>query len=189
MSVGPYEEVAAACPAARVRRWPGMLTPGLRNGYGPELLERAYHPDPREADALGTEPIIGDALAALAMDPARWGASARRGLQRMLSHGTTAVAGTYELRAVREAVERSGLVLEERQSLPEGTPSLNPFASGLPVGEVFGQPLYEGADASFAVFDVPVEGDEGDLHRALAQHGSRTCVATVLGGRLVHRRR
>ncbi|MEK8144488.1 hypothetical protein NKH18_30240 [Streptomyces sp. M10(2022)] len=59
------------------------------------LLEAAYHPDPREADVLGTEPLTGDALTALGMDEARWGASARRGLQRMLRHGTTAVAGTF----------------------------------------------------------------------------------------------
>ncbi|WP_425424333.1 imidazolonepropionase-like domain-containing protein, partial [Streptomyces lushanensis] len=81
-AVGPYEELAAARPAARVRRWPGVITPGLRNPYGPELLERAYHPDPREADGLGTGPFGGEALAALEMTGARWGASARRGVQR-----------------------------------------------------------------------------------------------------------
>ncbi|WP_428837881.1 imidazolonepropionase-like domain-containing protein, partial [Streptomyces thermocarboxydus] len=58
-AVGPYEELAAAHPDARVRRWPGILTPGLLNPYGPELLEQAYHPDPREADRLGTEPLFG----------------------------------------------------------------------------------------------------------------------------------
>ncbi|MGM0356921.1 imidazolonepropionase-like domain-containing protein, partial [Streptomyces sp. ECR3] len=59
-ALGPYEELAAAHPAARVRRWPGILTPGLLNPHGPELLERTYHPDPREADRLGTEPVTGE---------------------------------------------------------------------------------------------------------------------------------
>ncbi|MGB8940852.1 MAG: hypothetical protein WCD21_11555, partial [Streptomyces sp.] len=58
-AVGPYEELAAAHPDARVRRWPGILTPGLLNVYGPELLEGTYHQDPREAGWLGTEPIGG----------------------------------------------------------------------------------------------------------------------------------
>jgi len=32
-------------------------------------------------------------LSLVDMDESRWGASARRGLQRMLAHGTVAVAG------------------------------------------------------------------------------------------------
>ena len=38
-AVGPYDELAAAHPDARLRRWPGILTPGLLNPYGPELLD------------------------------------------------------------------------------------------------------------------------------------------------------
>jgi cytosine/adenosine deaminase-related metal-dependent hydrolase len=45
--------------------------------------------------------------------------------------------------------------------------------------------LVPGARADLAVFDVP--GD-GDPHAALIQHGGGSCIATVLGGRLVHRR-
>jgi hypothetical protein len=37
-------------------------------------------------------------------------------------------------------------------------------------------------DATFAVFDVPDEA-------ALTERGAASCVATVVGGRLVHRRR
>ncbi|NEE42752.1 hypothetical protein G3M53_97615, partial [Streptomyces sp. SID7982] len=44
-ALGPYEEVTAAHPAARVRRWPGLLTPGLRQDQARELLTRCYHPD------------------------------------------------------------------------------------------------------------------------------------------------
>ncbi|WP_031081711.1 imidazolonepropionase-like domain-containing protein, partial [Streptomyces sp. NRRL WC-3549] len=111
VAVGPWAEVSAAFPAARVRRWSGLIGRGLVNATARELLEAAYHPDPREADTLGTRPLYGEAVAALAMDDARWGASARRGLQRMLRHGTTAVAGTFTRPGVRTAVARSGLRL------------------------------------------------------------------------------
>ncbi|MEV6958978.1 hypothetical protein AB0M97_07190 [Streptomyces sp. NPDC051207] len=184
-AVGPYEELAAAHPAARVRTWPGLLTPGLLNPYGPELLERAYHPDPREAAELGTEPLTGDALAALPMTDARWGASARRGVQRMLAHGTVAVAGDLARPAVRDAVHRAGLTTGPRPGPPAGPPGLDPLA-GRSLAEAIALPLAPagaaGQDATFAVFDVPDEA-------ALRARGAGTCVATVLAGRLVHRRR
>lgn len=177
---GPLEELVAAHPRARVRQWPGILTPGLINLYGNELLEEAYHPDPREADELGTEPLTGDALAALAMDDARWGASARRGLQRMLAHGTVRVA-CEELRnrAVRDALHRSRLSMG-RLGRPGGAPALDPFASGMPVE--FAEPRERHSAARFAVFDVRDEAE-------LAERGAGTCVATVVDGRLVYRRR
>ncbi|MEU5366985.1 hypothetical protein ABZ354_26550 [Streptomyces sp. NPDC005925] len=186
-AIGPYEELAAAHPAARVRRWPGVLTPALLNPYGPELLERAYHPDPREADALGTEPLTGDALAALPMTDARWGASARRGVQRMLAHGTVAVAGDLRRPAVRDAVRRAGLTAGPRAAQPTGPPALDPLAGGRSLSEVVLLPLppagaVAAREATFAVFDVPDEA-------ALSARGAGTCVATVLAGRLVHRRR
>lgn len=79
-AVGPYEDLVAVRPEARVRRWSGILTPGLLNPYGPELLEGMYHPDPREAEGFGTEPIPGErAQRIFRADPARRAASARRG--------------------------------------------------------------------------------------------------------------
>ncbi|MFJ4618967.1 hypothetical protein [Streptomyces sp. NPDC088812] len=178
---GPLEKLLADRPRARVRRWPGILTPGLVNPYGTELLEETYHPDPREADELGTEPLTGDALTALAMDDARWGASARRGVQRMLAHGTVAAAcESFRNRAVRDAVRRSGLGMVDRTGRPPGAPSLDPYAGGRP-GE-FAPPRESGSAARFAVFDVPDEA-------ALVERGAATCVATVLEGRLVYRRR
>ncbi|MFE7928310.1 hypothetical protein ACFU6S_06150 [Streptomyces sp. NPDC057456] len=180
-AAGPLEQLVAAYPSARVRRWPGILTPGLVNPHGTELLEGAYHPDPREADELGTEPLTGDVLTALAPDDARWGASARRGVQRMLAHGTVAVAcEELRRRAVRDAVARSGLAVVGRLGSPGGVPSLDPYACGLPVE--FAPPRERGSAARFAVFDVPDEA-------ALADLGAATCVATVIEGRLVHRRR
>jgi cytosine/adenosine deaminase-related metal-dependent hydrolase len=178
---GPLEELVALHPQARVRKWPGILTPGLINLHGNELLEEAYHPDPREADELGTEPLTGDALAALTMDDARWGASARRGVQRMLAHGTVrAACEELRNRAVRDAVHRSGLAAMGRIGRPGGTPALDPYAAGLPVQ--FASPRERHSAARFAVFDVRDEAE-------LAERGAGTCVATVAEGRLVYRRR
>ncbi|MEV0639193.1 hypothetical protein AB0I77_30520 [Streptomyces sp. NPDC050619] len=182
---GALEDLVAAHPRARVRKWPGLLTPGLVNMHGTELLEEAYHPDPREADELGTEPLTGDALAALvatgALTDARWGASARRGVQRMLAHGTV-VAACEEVRnrAVRDAVHRSGLGVMGRLGRPGGVAALDPYASGWPVE--FAPDLERGYAARFAVFDVRDEAE-------LAERGAGVCVATVVGGRLVYRRR
>ncbi|MEU4351690.1 hypothetical protein [Streptomyces sp. NPDC023838] len=159
-AIGPYEELASAYPAARVRRWPGALGPGLVNPYGPELLERAYHPDPREADALGTEPILDPSFP---VDDARRGGSARRGVQRLLAHGVVAVAGELRSRPVLEAARRSGLTVLPRAALPAAPPSLT---AGTPL-----PPLRVGDPARFAVFDGGV------------------CVATVVAGRLVYRAR
>ncbi|MET7598965.1 MULTISPECIES: hypothetical protein [unclassified Streptomyces] len=176
-AVGPYEELAAAHPDAKVRRWPGILTPGLLNPYGPELLEAMYHPDPREADGFGTEPIGGErARRIFRADPARVGASARRGIQRMLAHGTVAVAGELRSRAVADAVRRVGLAVGRRPDRLPGPPALSP--SPLIVLPA----LVPGGPARFAVFDV---ADRAELVR----RGAGTCVATVIGGRLVYRGR
>ncbi|GAA3103730.1 hypothetical protein [Streptomyces echinatus] len=176
-AVGRYEELADADPRARVRRWPGILTPGLLNPYGPELLEATYHPDPREADALGTEPIGGErARAIFRADPARLGASARRGVQRMLAHGTVAVAGELRSRAVVDAVRRAGLAMGQRPDRLPGPAALSPTPL------ILLPKLVPGGPARFAVFDV---ADRAELVR----RGAGTCVATVIGGRLVYRGR
>ncbi|MEV6399703.1 hypothetical protein AB0M39_33800 [Streptomyces sp. NPDC051907] len=195
VAIGPYEAMAEARPQARVRRWPGLLTPGLRHPQSLALLEGAYHPDPREAEELGDEPLTGQALAALAMDDARWGASARRGLQRLLRHGVIAVSGPFARPSVRTAVARSGLRVEEppvealgveeaRSRREGGALALDPFA-GFPLSALIAGSLAPGSPADFAVFDVPA--DELPA-RALREHGAGSCVATVLAGRLVHRR-
>ncbi|MGW7068560.1 imidazolonepropionase-like domain-containing protein [Streptomyces sp. NPDC054855] len=174
-AVGPYEELAAAHPAARVRRWPGILTPGLLNVYGPELLEATYHPDPREADRLGTEPIGGErARAIFRADPSRLGASARRGVQRLFAHGTVAVAGELKARPVLDTVRRAGLAVGRRPDRLPGPASLSPTPL------VLLPPLTTGAPARFAIFDVT---DRADLVR----QGAGACVATVVGGRMVYR--
>ncbi|MFP3988620.1 hypothetical protein U9R90_14135 [Streptomyces sp. E11-3] len=185
-AIGPYSDVAAAFPRGRVRRWPGVLTPGLRQWHARWLLTRAYHPDPREADELGTEPITGEALEKLApaLDETRWSGSVRRGLQRMLAHGTTHIAGSFP-DTVRQAVTRSGLTEVSPVNAPSVLwtgPSLDPFAEGHDLRGSVHAALAVGARADLAAFDVPDEA-------SLLERGAATCVATVLAGRLVHRTR
>ncbi|MFF7015472.1 MULTISPECIES: hypothetical protein [Streptomyces] len=191
-AIGPYEEVVAAHPAARVRRWPGLLTPGLRQDRARALLTRCYHPDPREADELGELPLWGEEFERLAarMDTARRAGSVRRGLQRMLRHGTTHVVGPFgaDEPVLRTALSRSGLVQVpglpvQLQGRPEGgPPDLDPFTAGGDLSATAHAPLTVGGRADLAVFDVADEA-------ALRAGGARLCVATVLAGRLVHRAR
>lgn len=166
-AVGPYAPV----PGARVREWDGLLTPGLLNPYGQWLLETAYHPDPREE--LGHEPLL---LPDLPED--RRGGSARLGLQRLLGHGVTAVAGPFTLPAVRAAVSRSGLTALDGSGAPGG---LDPLATA-PLASAVHRPLVVGGRADFAVFDAR---SVAELERV----GAGCCLATVLGGRLLYRRR
>ncbi|MFF3172745.1 hypothetical protein ACFVQ0_08975 [Streptomyces sp. NPDC057900] len=186
VALGPYEAVAAAHPAARVRQWPGVIAPGLRQRHAEWLLTRCYHPDPREADELGADPLSGEAFARLAreLDPTRWAGSVRRGLQQMLRYGTTHVTGPFRDPAVRTAVSRSGLVeVPSVAGDPDGeVRGLDPLAGGRDLPGSVHAPLVTGARADFAVFDVPDE-------TALVAAGAGTCVVTVLGGRLVYRRR
>ncbi|WP_339152365.1 hypothetical protein WID27_15310 [Streptomyces sp. F41] len=186
-AIGPYEEAAAAYPAARVRRWPGLLTPGLRQDRARALLTRCYHPDPREADELGELPLWGEEFERIAatMDTARRAGSVRRGLQRMLRHGTTHVVGPFgaEEPALRTALARSGLTeVPAPGRAPSCAADLDPFAYGGDLAATAHGPLTVGGRADLAVFDVPDE-------EALRTGGAGRCVATVLAGRLVHRAR
>ncbi|MET8977542.1 hypothetical protein ABZX85_18165 [Streptomyces sp. NPDC004539] len=186
---GTYDDVVAAAPAARVRRWPGTITPGLRQWHPLWLLRRCYHPDPRESGELGELPLWGEELAALELSESRWSGSVRRGIQRMLAHGTTAVAAPgarFTDPLVAPAIARSGLAVVTVEGAP-GTllgdrPDLDPFAEGYDLPGTVHAPLTVGGRADLAVFDVPDEA-------ALVAKGAATCVATVLNGRLVYRSR
>ncbi|MFG2607275.1 hypothetical protein ACGFT2_27575 [Streptomyces sp. NPDC048514] len=190
-ALGPYEEVAAGTPGARTRRWPGVLTPGLRQWHPLWLLRHCYHPDPREAGELGELPLWGERLTALGdLTETRWAGSVRRGLQRMLRYGTTAVAspgGRFADPLVATAVARSGLTVVGITGAPGGPllgerPGLDPFAEGCDLPGTAHGPLAVGGRADLAVFDVPDE-------TALRERGGSSCVATVLAGRLVYRGR
>ncbi|MFI9782044.1 hypothetical protein ACIHEI_00835 [Kitasatospora sp. NPDC051984] len=167
-AIGPFAELASG--SARVREWDGVLVPGLVNRHGRWLLESAYHPDPREE--LGDRPLLPSGE----LSEERWGGSARRGLQRMLGFGATAVTGPFDRASVRTAVARSGL-----RALP-GTGEageLDPLDGQSLRAAVHG-PLTVGGAADFAVFDA----------RTLEElETGASCLATVLGGRLLFRRR
>ncbi|KPI18313.1 hypothetical protein OV450_2276 [Actinobacteria bacterium OV450] len=183
--VGPYEELGAAWPHARLRRWPGVLTPGLLVHGADALLERTYYPDdPYETAELGAEPLSGaEALAGLAMTESRWGNSARRATQKLLARGVVAVTGRLTVPAVRTAVIRSGLtLLPPTAAVPPAPPSLDPFAGRDTAEQAFFGTLEPNAPARFAVFASPDA-------EALLEQGATTCVATVITGRLLHRRR
>ncbi|MEW2124469.1 imidazolonepropionase-like domain-containing protein [Streptomyces sp. NPDC087866] len=188
---GPYEEVSAAHPGARVRRWPGVLTPGLVQRDAVRLLTEWYFPDPREADALGTEALTGAALDALGPEDTWRAGSVRRGLHRMLRHGTTAVtAAPGTPPALLTAVRRSGLTVLGRAldpsapaSAPAGDgPRLDPLAGAAAVSDATAAPLTVGGRADLAAFDAPDEA-------ALLAAGATSCVATVAAGRLAYRGR
>ncbi|GGT31432.1 imidazolonepropionase-like domain-containing protein [Streptomyces purpureus] len=186
---GPREELTAGHPAARVRAWPGVLTPGLRQWHAVWLLRRCYFPDPREAGELGTEMLrpesLGDLAAELERDPGRRAGSVRRGLQQMLRHGTTAVAIRAGDPLLAAPAARLGLEAVSYVGGPgillDG-PSLDPFVEGHDLAGSVHRPLTPGGRADFAVFDAPDEA-------ALLERGAACCMATVLAGRLVHRRR
>ncbi|KAF4410933.1 MULTISPECIES: hypothetical protein [Streptomyces] len=179
-AIAPYEVMLAVYgDRARVREWDGVLTPGRHEPDAPALLEHTYHPDPREAGELGTEPLTGDALTALPMTDTRWGAGARRGLQRLLAGGTTSLAGPFTRPAVRAAVARSGLAV---------TPVRTPGPRTLVLE----------SRADFAVFAPPTPGAAPDTAPGTAQDTAPgaspgaapgRCLATVIAGRLVHRAR
>ncbi|MFD4574910.1 hypothetical protein ACFWNK_20635 [Streptomyces sp. NPDC058417] len=107
VALGPYAGLDAAHgDRARLREWAGTLAAGRHEPDAVRQLETLYWPDPREAADLGTAPLPA---ASVPMTDTRWGASARRGLQRMLGRGVTAVAGPFTRPPVRTAVHRSGL--------------------------------------------------------------------------------
>ncbi|MEU1368570.1 hypothetical protein ABZ454_20845 [Streptomyces sp. NPDC005803] len=178
---GPYGELAAAHPAARVRRWPGVLTPGLVQRNAVRLLEESYFPDPREADTLGTAPLTGEALDALGPDDTWRTGSVRRGLHRMLRHGTTAAtAAPTAPPALITAMRRSGLLVIAAPADPGSAPRLDPLAGATAVAGAMAAPLAVGGRADLAAFDAPDED-------ALLAAGGVSCVATVAAGRLVYR--
>jgi cytosine/adenosine deaminase-related metal-dependent hydrolase len=84
-----------------------------------------------------------------------------------------------EARATRDLARKQGLEHPE-QRIVEALTVGGAQALGQPLGT-----LEPGRRADLAAFDVPVEGD---VFAQLVEHGAGRCVATVLGGRLVHRR-
>ncbi len=83
-----------------------------------------------------------------------------------------------EARATRDLAVRQGLERPEELIVRAMT-----LGGARALGQDLGT-LRPGGRADLAVFDVPT----GDPYADLVQHGAGRCVATVIGGRLVHRR-
>lgn len=99
--------------------------------------------------------------------------------------GTDSLASSPDLDLMAEA--RSARDLARQQGLEHPEEALL-RAMTLGGAQALGQDvgtLRPGGRADLAVFDVP---PEGDVAAALLEHGPGRCRATVLGGRLVHRR-
>ncbi|MEP7054827.1 MAG: amidohydrolase family protein [Actinomycetota bacterium] len=89
-AVGRLSELQAAYPDARVRRWPGVLTPGLVNAHA--HLEYTDFAD-LASTGLPFPDWIQLVIARKAtFTPAMWMESARHGVHQLLRSGTTCVA-------------------------------------------------------------------------------------------------
>jgi aminodeoxyfutalosine deaminase len=84
-----------------------------------------------------------------------------------------------EARAARDLARRQGVARPEEALVRALT-----LGGAQAVGQDLGT-IREGGRADLAAFAVPVEDDP---YVDLVEHGAGRCVATVLGGRLVHRR-
>jgi cytosine/adenosine deaminase-related metal-dependent hydrolase len=84
-----------------------------------------------------------------------------------------------EAKATRDLARRQGMDHPD-QAIVEALTLGGARALGQDIGTI-----REGGRADLAAFDVPVEGE---VFANLLEHGAGRCVATVLGGRLVHRR-
>jgi hypothetical protein len=136
-AIGPYEKLLETYGdgGARVRAWDGVLEPGRFAADGAALLEAFYWPDPREAGDLGTQPLP---VAAVAMTDTRWGASARRGVQRLFARGVTAVAGPFGRPVVAAAVRRAGLRDRPSELVPGGDADFTVVAPATPPARAAG---------------------------------------------------
>lgn len=106
-AVGPRDELAAAHPGVRERRWAGVLTPGLVNAHA-----HLQYTDFEDLNALGQPfPVWISQLTARrpTFTDAMWRESARRGVNLMLDSGTTAVADIVTDAAVLAPTARSGI--------------------------------------------------------------------------------
>lgn len=246
--VGLRDVLARRHPAARLRHWTGVMTPGLVNAhthleYGPPFADLAV------GDLVNWSERVQSRI----LTDAEWQAAARGSAHLLLKSGTTAVAdvvthgpgltvarslglqgstgtGTLtpcrptstavlmtrsdaflgveqapvadllsrgvvalgtdslascpdldllaEARSTRDVARRQGLEHPEEALVRALT-----LGGARAVGQDLGT-LEVGRRADLAVFDVPTDAP----YRGLVEHGAGRCVATVLGGRLVHRR-
>lgn len=107
VSAGPADEVLAAAPDARVRRWPGVLTPGLVNAH--THLQYTDFADLATSGLPFFTWIRTLTERRMRWTPALWQESTRRGVHEALRTGTTCVADVVTDVAVLPVLARSGL--------------------------------------------------------------------------------
>ena len=107
IAVGTRAELAAAHPEARVRDWPGILTPGLVNSHA---HTQYYDFGDLATSGLPFPEWLHQMVARRAtFTDAMWQESTRRGLHAYLKTGTTAVADIVTEPVVLSAIARSGI--------------------------------------------------------------------------------
>ncbi|NUR64077.1 MAG: amidohydrolase family protein [Catenulispora sp.] len=107
VAVGTRADLAAAHPDARVRDWPGILTPGLVNSHA---HTQYFDFGDLAASGLPFPEWLHQMVARRAtFTDAMWQESTRRGLHAYLETGTTAVADIVTEPVVLSAIARSGI--------------------------------------------------------------------------------
>ncbi len=106
-AVGQAEAVAAAAPTARMRAWPGVLTPGLVNAHA--HLQYTDFADLATQGLPFHEWIARLTARRKTFTPQMWRASARRGVHALLAAGATAVADIVTDLPALDPVLHSGL--------------------------------------------------------------------------------
>jgi cytosine/adenosine deaminase-related metal-dependent hydrolase len=107
VAVGPRAELADAHPEARVREWPGFITPGLVNSHA---HTQYYDFGDLATSGLPFPEWLHQMVARRAtFTDAMWQESTRRGLHAYLKSGTTAVADIVTEPVVLSAIARSGI--------------------------------------------------------------------------------
>lgn len=107
VAVGTRAGLVAAHPEARVRDWPGILTPGLVNSHA---HTQYYDFGDLASSGLPFPEWLHQMVARRAtFTDALWQESTRRGLHAYLKTGTTAVADIVTEPVVLSAIARSGI--------------------------------------------------------------------------------
>ncbi|ACU76879.1 amidohydrolase [Catenulispora acidiphila DSM 44928] len=107
VAVGTRADLVAAHPEARVREWPGVITPGLVNSHA---HTQYYDFGDLASSGLPFPEWLHQMVARRAtFTDAMWQESTRRGLHAYLKTGTTAVADIVTEPAVLSAIARSGI--------------------------------------------------------------------------------
>jgi cytosine/adenosine deaminase-related metal-dependent hydrolase len=106
-AVGTRADLVAAHPEARVRDWPGIITPGLVNSHA---HTQYYDFGDLASSGLPFPEWLHQMVARRAtFTDAMWQESTRRGLHAYLKTGTTAVADIVTEPVVLSAIARSGI--------------------------------------------------------------------------------